>query len=100
MPFQLNQEIYVSKKVMYFDLLIKIWVKLTDAFKTSLKRAIQKAVEAAGDLIGNKVTDKIIRLSKAAPQNNLETNEEMLREKHISPELRQKIIDDLRSKED
>ena len=69
---------------------------VTDAFKTSLKRAIQKAVEAAGDLIGNKIADKVIRLSKAAPQNNLERNEEMLRQKHISPELRQRNIDDLR----
>ena len=34
-------------------------------------------------------------------KNNSETNEEgILREKYISPELRQKIIDDLRLKEE
>ena len=34
-------------------------------------------------------------------QNNSETNEKkMLREKYISPELRQKIIDDLKLKEE
>ena len=34
------------------------------------------------------------------PQNNLEANEEMLRGKYISLELRQKITFDLRLKED
>ena len=37
-----------------------------------------------------------MRSSKASPQNKLETNEEMPREKYMSPELKQKIIDDLR----
>ena len=36
----------------------------TDAIKTVSKRAIQKTVEATGDLIGNKITDKIISVSK------------------------------------
>ena len=35
---------------------------------------------------------------KTSPQNNLETNEKILREKYISPELRQKIVDHLRLK--
>ena len=42
----------------------------------------------------NKIADKKL------PQNNLETNEEILREKYLSPELRQKIIDDLRVMDD
>ena len=46
------------------------------------------------------MSDKITRGSKTSSQNNLETNEEMLREKYIPPELRQKIIADLRLKED
>ena len=41
-----------------------------------------------------------IRVSKSSPQNNLETSEEIFREKYISLELRQKIIDDLRLKKD
>ena len=40
--------------------------------------------------------DKITWVSKNLPQNNLETNEEILKEKYISPELRQTVIDDLR----
>ena len=51
------------------------------------------------DLIENKIADKITRTSKTSSKNNLETNEEeAIREKYISPELRQKIIDDLRLK--
>ena len=39
--------------------------------------------------------------SKIWPKNNSETNkEEILREKYISQELRQNIIDDLRLKEE
>ena len=53
-----------------------------------------------GDLIGNKIADKVTRTSKTSPKNNLETNEEeTIKEKYISPELRQKIIDDLKLKE-
>ena len=57
----------------------------------------KKAAESTADLIGNKIADKITRISKTSPQNNLETNEEeILTERYISPEQRQKIIDDLR----
>ena len=64
----------------------------TDALKGASKRAIQKTAEATGDLIG---------LPKTSPKNNSESNEEeILREKYIQPELRQKIIDDLRLKEE
>ena len=74
---------------------------VTDAFKTSSKRVIQKRVEATGDLIGNRFADKITRASKTSPKNNLETDkEEMLREKYISPKLRQKFIDELRLNEE
>ena len=61
-----------------------------DAFKTYSKRVTQKIVEAIGDLNGNKIADKITRVSKTSPKRNSKTNEEeILREKHISPELRQ-----------
>ena len=114
---------------MGFYLLLKIWVRIlvgknidknarkslnskysqkllhhakqSYAFKTSSKIVIQKIAEVTGNLIGNKIADKIIRASKTSPKNNSETNEEeILREKYISPELRQKIIDDLRLKEE
>ena len=70
-----------------------------DGLKTSSKRVIQKAAEANSDLIGNKIADKITRCSKTS-HNNLETNEEVFRGKCISPEVRRKIIDDIRLKED
>ena len=69
----------------------------TDALKTSSKRAIQEIVEATGYLIGNKIADRIMEVSKPAPRNNSETNEEeILRERFIPSALRHKIIDDLR----
>ena len=55
-------------------------MSVTDAFKTCSKRVIQKAAEAISDLIENKIADKITRVSKTLQQNNLETNEEIIRE--------------------
>ena len=44
-----------------------------------------------------KIADKIARASKPSPQNNSVTSEEeIIRERYMSPEERQKIIDDLR----
>ena len=78
----------------------------TDALKTVSKRVIQKTAETTGHLIGNKIADKVTKVTKPLPQNNLEivTNEEenagldreIPRARYISPEKRQKIIDDLR----
>ena len=48
------------------------------------KKVIQKTAEAISNLIGNKIVDKITGVAKTSPQNNLETNEETLREKYIS----------------
>ena len=106
---------------MEFRLLLKIWVKIlvsenvsskcsqklldynnqsaTDTFKTVSKRAIEKT-EATDDLIGNKITSKITKVTRSSPQNNSEvvTNEhgkELPKGRYISPEKRQKIIDEL-----
>ena len=69
----------------------------TDVLKSALEKAIQKTAEIAGDFIGNKIVDKITSVSETSPRNNSVTNEEEIpREKCISPEKRQKIIDDLR----
>ena len=61
----------------------------------------QKTAEATGDLIGNKITDKITKVSKNSHQNTSETvtnehNKEIPKERYISSEERQKIIDNLR----
>ena len=55
----------------------------TYAIKSASKRVIQKTAEAAGDLIGNEIATE-------------EANNELTKERHISPEKRQQIIDELR----
>ena len=57
-------------------------------------------------MIDNKITDKITKVSSISPKNSLQTvtngekntrlNKEIPKERYISPEKRQKIIDDLR----
>ena len=73
----------------------------TDALKVTSKRVIHKTAEATGDLIGNKIADRIAKVSKNSQQNNSETvtnehEKEIPKERYISPEQRQKIMDDLR----
>ena len=72
----------------------------TDAIKTASKRVIQKTAEAAGDLISNKIADKVKSVSKKSLKelkNNQTNNEiEIPKERYISPEKRQQIIDELR----
>ena len=68
---------------------------------TSSKRVFQKTAEATSDLISNKIANRITKVSRGLPQNNSEkvTNEhdkEIPKERYISPEEKQKIIDDLR----
>ena len=72
-----------------------------DAFKTASKGAIQKTPEATGDLTDNKIADKITKGSKNSQQSNSETvtkenDKEKPKERYISPEKRQEIIDELR----
>ena len=61
------------------------------------REQFKKTAEGTGDLIGNEITDKITKVSKISPKNNSEINEEeILRERYISPEKRLKTINDLR----
>ena len=69
-----------------------------------MKRAIQKTGEATGDLFGNKIANRITKVSKNSQQNNSDTvtnehDKEIIKERYISQEERQKIIDDLRLKQ-
>ena len=80
----------------------------TDAIKTASKRTIQKTAEATGDLIGNKIADKITAkpspkdvtsASKKSRNEEIQSNEvnnEIPKERYVSPKERQKIIDELR----
>ena len=70
--------------------------------KTASKRAIQKTAEEIGDLIGNKIVDKITYLSNKSsrelhsPNNEANDEIEIPKERYMSPEKRQQIIDELR----
>ena len=74
----------------------------TNAIKTASKRAIQKTAEATGDLTGNKITDKITSISKKSnkelPNNDKKEDVKITthKKRYISPEGRQRIIDELR----
>ena len=67
----------------------------TDAIKTASKREIQKTAEATGDLVGNKITSASIKSHNKEIESN-EVNNEIPKERYISPKERQKIIDGLR----
>ena len=70
----------------------------TDALKIASKRAIQETAEATGDLVGNTIANKVISFSKK-PISELHSNmvsNEIPKERCISPQERQKIIDELR----
>ena len=70
-----------------------------DAIKTASKRAVQKTAEETGDLTGNKIADKVTSVSeKSKKPQNIEANDESEapKERYLSPEKRQQIIDELR----
>ena len=79
----------------------------TDAIKTASKSAIQKTAEATGDLIANKIPDTITSVStefcskksKELPPKESplkEANNDIPKERYISPQERQQVIDELR----
>ena len=72
----------------------------TDAIKITSKRAIQKTIEATVDLIGNKIADKITSISKMhvkeLPINDEDAEITTRKKRYLSPEERQKIIEELR----
>ena len=63
------------------------------------KTTVHKSAEAIGDLIDNKIADKITSASKKSQNEELqsdEVNNEIPKERYISPKERQKIIDELK----
>ena len=63
------------------------------------KKIVHKSAETTGDLIGNKIADKITSASKKSHNEEIQSNEvnnEIPRERYISPKERQKIIDELK----
>ena len=63
------------------------------------KKIVHKSAEATADLIGNKITDNITSASKKSQNEEIQSNEvnnEIPKERYISPKERQKIIDELK----
>ena len=68
----------------------------TNALKISSKRIIQKTAEATGHLIDNKIAYRIAKVSQNSQQNNSKNNNQIPKERYISPEERQNIFDEIR----
>ena len=66
----------------------------TDPIKTSSKRFIQKTAEATCDLIDSKIANKITNVSKNSETVTSEHSKEIPKERYVSPEERQEIIDE------
>ena len=67
--------------------------------KTACKKILKKTAKATGDLIGNKIADKITSASKKSHNEEVQSNEvnnEIPKERYISPKEREKIIDELK----
>ena len=61
--------------------------------KLLVKKILKETAKAIGDLIGNKIADKITSASKKSYD---EVNNEIPKERYISPKERQKIINELK----
>ena len=82
------------------ELLLMVLNNLQQMHLNLVQKSNSKA-DSTGDLISNKIADKITKVSKNSQQNNKDivTNEndkEIPLKRYISPEKRQKIIDDVR----
>ena len=67
--------------------------------KTAGKKILKKTAKATGDLIGNEIADKITSATKKSHNEEIqsdEVNNEIPKERYISPKERQKIIDELK----
>ena len=71
-------------------------INVTKKFaKTAGKKILKKkTAKATGDLIGYKIADKITSVSKKSQSD--EVNNEIPKERYISPKERQKITDELK----
>ena len=94
----------ISAVNMVKNFLIVLKKSITVAIKTTSKSTIQKRAIATGDLTGNNIADKITSFSKKSSKNHIprvlhsqnEDELEVLKERYISPEKGQHIIDELR----
>ena len=64
--------------------------------KTAGKKILEKTAKATGDLIGNRIADKITAKPHNEEIQSDEVNNEIPKERYISPKERQKIIGELK----
>ena len=84
---------FISFARNFSDKYSKSLTDLSKTFaKTAGKKILKETAKATGDLISTKVADKIT----AKPHNEDEVNNEIPKERFISPKERQKIIDELK----
>ena len=62
--------------------------------KTAGKKILKETAKATVDLIGNKIADK--KITSTSKKSHDEVNNEIPKERYISPKERQKIIDELK----
>ena len=62
--------------------------------KNAGKKILKETAKATGDLIGNEIADKITTASKKSQSD--EVNNEIPKERYISPNKRQRVIDELK----
>ena len=89
MSFARNFSDKYSKSLM--DKGIDVGKKFT---KTAGKKILKETAKATGGLIDNKIADKITSASKTSQSD--EVNNEIPKERYISPNKRQRIIDELK----
>ena len=63
--------------------------------KTAGKKILKETAKATGDLISNKIADNITAKPSKKSQSD-EVNNEIPKQRYISPKERQKIIDELK----
>ena len=79
----------------YSKYLMDTGIDVSETFaKTAGKKILKEIAKATGDLIGNKIADKIT--AKPSKKSHDEVNNEIPKERYISPKERQKIIDELK----
>ena len=79
----------------YSKYLMDKGIDVSETFaKTAGKKILKEIAKATGDLIGNKIADKIT--AKPSKKSHDEVNNEIPKERYISPKERQKNIDELK----
>ena len=71
---------------------------MSNKYSQKLLDTAKKSAEATGDLVGNTIADKITSASKQSHNEEIQSNEvnnEIPKERYISPKERQQIIDEL-----